>query len=311
VVSVSDETDQDEDTIRINPRLSASLSRTGPRLSLDGTASVIPQFRSDREFDSVFAENPDTGALELRTEARDVNALEINSRANLGASYLLTPRSTATGNVFVSRRDFSSGGDTLEPSMTVGAGAGLTQALDRRTSLSVGLTARRFTSDNEDTDSLSLNLGGSRQLTANTNLQLGVVGIQEDGDINYGFTGNLGGRYQAQGATFNAGLRQLVDQDEDGVFQAVTALTAGVDYPVNARNSFGASAGYTRSTPFDGGADTSTTDTFTLGARYTYQLSSDWQLQLNYGLRFQNDDDDDDSGISNRFTLNIARNFDF
>lgn len=313
VLSVAERSNEDDDTIQFNPRLEASLTHAAPRLSLNAVASVIPTFRSDRQFDSVFDVDPDTGETELRTEERGVDPLEIVSSGSIGASYQIDNRNTANSRLFFRRIDYSGDSGTLEPSSTVGASAGLSRALDQRTTGSFTVSVRRFMSDGDedDSDSVSFSFGGSRAVSSrlDANVDLGLTGVQDDDDFDVGFTGGLSGGYRFGDATIRAGLRQAVDQDDDGVVQSITAVNAGIDYPVNNRSSLGVSVGYTRSEPFSGQTDDSPTDTLTFGARYGFQLTADWGLNLSYGLRVQNEDGQE-TEVSNRFLLGFSRNLD-
>jgi hypothetical protein len=312
VLTVADRTD--DSTFSANPSLAARIVHTAPRLSLTASASVVPQFRSDRQFDAVFVEDPDTDETRIATEARNVNPLEIVSSGNLGAGYQLTPRSSLNTSVFFRRIDYSGERGTLEPSSTIGASAGVTQSLDSRTDGSISVTGRRFMSDDEDEgdrNSFTLSVGASRQFSqrVNTGVDLGVTGVDDDDGIDVGFVGGIRGRYRFSDATVSAGLRQAVEQNDDGVVESVTAANTGVDYRVNERSSLGLSAGYSRSEPFSD-ASSGSTDTLTLGARYSINLTSDWGMTFSYGLRAKSDDRED-TDVSHRFLLRISRNFDF
>jgi hypothetical protein len=313
VLTIADRSDN-QDTFRVNPSLGAQFTHNAPRLSLSGSASVIPQFRSDRQFDSVFVEDPDTGQTLPATEIRNVDPLEIVSSGRLGANYQLTPRSSLNTSIFFRRIDYSGERGTLEPSTTVGASAGVSRTLDSRTSGSVSVTARRFMSEDEDqgdSNSVSLSVGASRQLSPRLNgrVSLGVTGVDDDDGFDTGFTGGVSGQYRFGDATVTAGLRQSVDQNDDGVVESITAANAGVSYRVNERSSLGFSAGYSRSEPF--AADNATsTDALTLGARYGFRLTANWATSLSYGLRAESDNGDD-ADVSHRFSVSFSRNFDF
>jgi hypothetical protein len=164
--------------------------------------------------------------------------------------------------------------------------------------------------DEGDSNSYTVSLGASRQFSSRLNgaLDVGLTGVDDEDGFETGFTGGINGQYRLSDATITAGLRQAVDQNDEGVVESVTAANAGINYQVNQRSSFGFSAGYSRSEPFNADNATST-DTVTLGLRYGFQLTQDWGMALSYGFRAQSDDGSD-ADISNRFLVQFSRNFD-
>lgn len=315
VFTLADRADSDQDNFSVNPRLSASLAHNTPRLSLTGSISAVPQFRSDRQFDSVFVQDPNTGNVETVTETTNVDPLEIVSSGNLGLGYRLDTRNTLNTGIFFRRVDFSGDSGSLEPSTTIGGNVGLSRAIDTRTSGSMTLTYRRFMSEDEeqsDSDSFTASLGASRELTTRLNggIDLGVTVVNDEDGLDAGFSGGVRARYRFNetfSGTFN--LRQVVDQNDDGLVETVTAANGGLDYRFNERSSFGFSAGYSRSEPLASDGDASANDTVTLGARYSYRLTQDWGMNFSYGLRASNDEGD--TQFSNRFLVGFSRNFDF
>ena len=317
-VRLTGDTDNDDGTFfnDPNPRVAGRIDYRGRRLSTFATLSVVPQFRSDRQFEFVDIEDEETGAIvDVERRANEEDALQLNINARAGGSLQLDPRNSLSLSAFSRFREYPDGSETLNATRTVGATVGWNNALDSRTSGGVSFTTRLFTSDAEDADdtvSNSLSLNASRRFTPrhNANASIGLSAVDGDvGDVNV--VGGVGFSYRARSdLSFRTGLDQDVAQDDNGEVRLVTRLNGSASWTVNSVSSVSFGSRLSFDTPVGGSEDDNDVN-FALSAQYSLRLTEAWRLALSYGLALESSQDSvaDDIEATNRFQIRLSRNF--
>jgi hypothetical protein len=302
--------DRNSDEFRVNPTFRSTLAHNGRRIGLNGLVSLVPQFRSARQFDTAFVPDPDTGTLEPVTRTDETDALQIVLNANLNASYALDARNRLTSGVFTRIVEYDETSATLQPTQTYGGSLGWQGALDPRTDASLTGTLRQFFSDREDqSDSIAFTLAPtiSQEFTPRHvgNLTLGFTAVEGD-EFNLGFTGGAGLTYRGGATTVNFRVRQSVEQDDFGEVEMVSSAGLSLNYRINPRSTIGLTSQIAYIEALEGGRDAR--QTFTIGPRYSLTLTEAWSLSLAYGLTLTREEDDVRG--TNRLFLTFARSFD-
>jgi hypothetical protein len=303
--------DRDSDEFRVNPTFRSTLAHNGRRIGLNGLVSVVPQFRSARQFDTAFLPDPDTGELEAVTRTDETDALQIVLNANLGASYALDARNRLTSSLFTRIVEYDETTDTLQPTQTYGANLGWQGTLDPRTNLSLTGTVRQFFSDREDQpDTLAFTLAPtvSQNFTPrhSGNLTLGFTAVEGD-EFNLGFTGGAGLTYRGNDTSVTFRARQSVEQDDFGEIEMVSSLGVSMNYRIDQRSSVGLTSQLAYIDALEGDRDAR--QTFTIGPRYSLQMTEAWSMSVGYGLTLTREEDEVRG--TNRVFLTFGRNFDF
>jgi hypothetical protein len=303
--------DRDSDDFRVNPTFRGTLAHNGRRIGLTGLLSVVPQFRSARQFDTAFLPDPDTGEFEPLLREDDVDALQIVLNGNLGASYALDARNRLTGSLFTRIVEYDETTTTLQPTQTYGANLGWQGQLDPRTNLSLTGTVRQFFSDREDQpDSLAFTLAPTvtQQFTPrhSGNLTLGFTAVEGD-EFNLGFTGGAGLSYRSGDTSVNFRAQQSVEQDDFGDVETVSSIGLSMSYRIDQRSSIGLTSRLAHIDALEGDSDAR--QTFTIGPRYSLQMTEAWGMSVGYGLTLTLEDSE--TRGTNRVFLTLSRNFDF
>ena len=280
------ESDNDDD-VQVTPRFTGNFTYRAPRLRLTGQASAITSFRDTRDFDTLFVTDPDTGALETVAVARDANPLQFTLSGNLGSEIFLTPRSSAVGSVFVRYVDFDETTASLQPSRTLGASTGLRLGLTPRTTGTVDLRFRDFTSDraggNEGTN-WSLTSGARVLMTPRHIVNFsGGLSVTDTDETTLGFTGNAGLQYSLGRTAYTLGAVSAVDQNDDGEVVNTVRLSGLVSHAINQRHRVSLGSSLSSEAPIDDGTIGDEL-TFRLSPRYEVALTPLWSATASYGL---------------------------
>lgn len=277
----------DSDDIRVTPRFSGDFVYRAPRFRVSGRASAITSFRETRDFDTLFTTDPDTGAVETVGVARDVDPLQLTLNGNLGGEVFLTPRSSAVGNVFVRYIDFDETTDTLQPSRTLGANTGLRLGLTPRTTGTVDLDFRDFTSDRvggSEGTNWSLTTGARVLMTPRHIVNFaGGLSVTDTDETTLGFTGNAGLQYQINETRFSLGAASSVAQNDVGEVVNTLRISSLLSHAINARHSVSLGGSLSSEAPIDDGS-LGDEITFRLSPRYELALTPLVSLTASYGL---------------------------
>lgn len=297
----------DEDSLsfdRLRPRFNFGYTFSAPLDTIGVTASFVPSLVSDTRFED--------DLLTRRTE----DTLQLLASLAANWSRQLDPRDSLSLGLNARRRDFVDDVEGLEPSTTFGGTAGFSRSLDTRSSLSLNGSARQFISDGdtEDTTSLSLSLGGSRQLSPDLDARASLgpsLTLRDGDDPEIGVVGSLGVTWRASADTqLTASLTQDVDQGGDGETASITRLRFGVSHTLDARSRLAASFGLTARTEVFAAdraqiAGEDNADQILLfSPSYNYAVTQDWSVGLGYNLRIENGDS---AEVSNGVFLRVSR----
>lgn len=286
----------------LTPRLSGALSHGGATTSLTGSISVIPDFTDETQFE-------DTG----RTEQ---NTLQITTSARIGLSHSLSPRDTLTLGLSGVNRDFLGDVETLSASRSITLDSGWRRALTPLTAATASPSLRFFFSEAETGSegvTLSLPLGVDTRLTPATtfvaSLGPSLTRSEREGEsakTDPGLTGGATLNWRDEDTTAVVGLNQSVDQNADGGLENRASFRVGVSQRLTPRSTVGFDATAGLQTSFGGetreGGDRRT---LSLSPRYSYALSEDWSVDVNYRLRAS--DDDDGTDYTNSVFLRFSR----
>lgn len=296
----------DRDPLEVSGSVTGAARYTAPRLGLNGLLSVTPEFASDNDFTLFLEPDPDTGELRQTTSSRERDALQITSRAVLGATYAVDPLSSVSLSTTYRRRDYLDDIETLDPFWSLGATLGFNQALTPRVGGGLSFGVQRFESeDPTSADTTTLTLGGnlSARLTPRHSggLSLNINGSDDGDSTDISLGGSASLSYQLENMNFNVSAQQSVEQNDDGEIVNLTGLRAGGGYRINETSRISLSTGLTFENPLFGGSGDDVA-TFVLSPRYELSLTQDWRLSVGYGFRATTDDE-----VDNRIFLSLTR----
>ena len=282
------------------PRILGALGHQAtPRLSLNASASVVPDFVDEAQFE-------DAGERTTR------DALQISANGRAGGTYLVDPRQRVSLGAFARMRTYTEDSDGLFDTRAWGLDGAWARDLSPRSTATLSPVLTVFSSDapsGAEGQSLALQLGGTHRLSERLTLDFGAgpaVTRSERGDApkstDLSGTGRLGLRYATPSADYRLGFTQGVEQNADGALENRTALRTGVSARLTSlvRAGFDASAGYRR--PFDG--EDSIRSFFSVTPQLSYGVSPDWSLSVGYRFRAA---DRDELETSHTVFLQISR----
>lgn len=315
-IRASGNTDNDGAFYDVNPRVSGSITHSAPRITSFATFSVIPQFRDEADFDTIFAVDPGTGELvEAGRTRTDIQALQISISARAGASLRLDQRNSLSASASVRQLEYDKTTETLQPTRTIGGSLSWSHALNARSNAGLSWGFQHFWSDREDqSDTISTNLSAQYSIQATPRHRLSAsAGLSyvddEGGDV--GFTGGLNLGYSPTNDTsMGFGINQGVDQNDFGQVQTVTQARASLSHRINSVSSFNLGSALSADAPIGSGGEDNYS--LTLQAQYAHRISDDWRFSIGYGFRIEGEVDSptDDLSGTNRVFLNFSRNFD-
>jgi hypothetical protein len=321
----------------VNPRFRGSIDHRRPRLTLGGSASVVPRIVDGVSFGSEDLIDPDAPfepeEPPIEDPGRDDDlergrAIRIDSTATGRASYRLDSLNTASLTVSANRTDYDRADDALRERQSYGLGASWSRPLDSLTSVSASLNYRRFeTLDGlaNESDTVTPSLGFSRRLGPDFRfgLDLGAAFVSQTREQRVGdatvsedtsdvsFSGGLDVSYGGLGTRdtrFSFGADQSTLQDSQGELVNRSTLRASASYDIDQVSGVGLSTRLFFDTPVISG-DADDSRSFVASAFYRRSLTEDWQARVGYSLRVR-EDDEDDAALSNLFFLQISRAFD-
>ncbi|WP_340109747.1 hypothetical protein [Pikeienuella sp. HZG-20] len=238
------------DSNQISPRLATRVSHRVGTVDLSGglVADVRPTTFSEFGF-------PDSGVPDLDLIDRD--ATQISVLGNLGVGYDLDPRTRFTFDPIVNVIRYTDDSDSLSPSTTIGANAGISHGINERIALQGGVGVRRIDiggAQDSDTTVVDVNGGVSGQITPRFYLD-GLLGASfldtEDaaGDTStgIGFNANVSAIYQAsEDLSLSLTARQGVEPSSTGELETRTTIGASGRYQINRREGVDMGFGYSR-----------------------------------------------------------------
>lgn len=284
------------------PDLVSSFELRRPRHTYTAGLSFIPQFVDQAENNN-------------RNNDGQGDILQTSYSGSLGMTYAATPRDSLSIRGAAGGRFFlgDNGGNTESWNAGLSGGWNRSMSPDFAGNLNAGY--RMFGGGESDGHSFSLTGGGrwraTPELSFNGSIGPSLTFRQRDGqgsDVTPGVDASFGLSYRASPDTsFNAGLTQSVDQDDDGVLVNRSAFNAGVRHNVNNRMNlnFSASGGMTRGLD-GGGSDDSTY--FRVGPSVSYALTRSWAVRADYSLRGV--DDDDGFELDDALSFSFSRSLD-
>jgi hypothetical protein len=302
-----------------NPRIVGSFTHTAPRLTTNGSLSVVPQFASDRQFEFFEVVDDTTGdVIDVDRRIRDEDVLQLSINARLGAQLQLDTVNSLSASVAASAREYPESSDTLDPTRSLRASVGWSRALDRQTSGGLSLGVRFFTSEadnSEDAVSTTVSANLSRSFTPrhSGNFSLGVSFTDVEDELTPNLVGGANFSYRPTAdIALSAGANQRVAQNDDGALRLVSRLNGGASWTINSVSSLNLGTGLSLETPVlsDGDDDTLT---LRLTAGYSLRLTESWSFRLSYGIAIDTERDNpasDQLEGSNRVFMRISRNFD-
>lgn len=310
-VSVSErDTGSDGDTVRFTPSLRASLDHRAPRTTLTGSLSVVPQFRSAREFDLVLQFDPETGLPEAVPIARDVDPLQITVNASAGMTHSLGPRDRVNASVSAQAVEYVDTVAGLSSTRNYGVTLGWSRDLTPRTAGSLTGSVRRFDTDSPTQSgrtAFTLTPGLSHALTPRHRLGAGIGLRYVEGDnSDLGVDGNASLSYRATETSVTLAVSQGLRQDDDGALETVSRLSLTASRRLTPRWSGSLSTSLSNAVPLDGGRDR---QTFSIGPSLSYALTPRWSVRGSYALILERFDGENTG--NNRASLQLSRTFDF
>ena len=300
----------DGGNVRFTPSLRSSLAHRAPRTTLTGSLSVVPQFRSAREFDLILGFDPETGLLEDIPVARDVDPLQITVNASAGVAYTLGPRDSVNLNLSGQVIEYTETIDALPSTRSYGATLGWTRGLTPRTSGGLSGSVRRFDTDSDTqsgrtTYSLTPNL--SHALSPRHSASGGIGLTYTDGDDSrLNVNGNARLSYRTAETAVTLGFNQSVQQSDTGALDTVSRVSLTASRRLTPRWSGSLATSLSNSAPLGGGDDR---QTFSVGPSLSYALTERWSISGSYGLIVERQDGDVRG--NNRAALSVSRSFDF
>lgn len=298
----------------VNFRFNASVNHDGPRSNTSASLSFVPSRTDFTEFDQ--------GNQLTRGSTRLLYSGSFQHLQRIDADDSLT------ANLFFRYSDYTDSGQGLDPTLSIGGGAGWRRTLDALTTIGLDATVTRFTEDSpENAESISYELRGtaerlvSPRLSLDGSLGLAVVdserdrilpggGTTRDSDLTPSVVGNLGLAYTTRDTRYTLSIAQTVDQNDDGEVESRLSLGGGAIHRVNSRSQAGITGRLGFQNPlFDTqGSTTSDRVTLTVSPTYTLSLTPDWDASLGYALRVQ-----DDNGVeaSHQVFLQFSRGLSF
>jgi hypothetical protein len=291
------------------PRLgfNGRVTHSRPRLTLNGSLGVTPEFVGDRDFTEFLTPDPDTGELEPTVSRQDRDVLQIVIRGGAGASFALDPRHSLSLSTFFRAREIQDDAATLEDSLSYGGSLSLSRALTPQMSGSLTASAQRFTTDGDreqDSTSLSVSAGLSGSLSPRHQggVSLSVSSTESDGRSEISLGGSASLSYSLADTTYSLSASQAVEQGQTGAAASVTSVRAGVSHRINETQRVSLSGAVSVSDAVFGSGDDD--PALVLSPRYELTLTRDWRLSLGYGLRVETGGD-----LDNRVLLSVARSF--
>lgn len=303
----------ESDAVNITPSGAFGYAYAGPRLGLNASFSVLPEFRSARTFDEAFLVDPDTGLVDRRVIVGQADPLEITITSRLGGTLRVDDLNTLGANFFVRVVEYDEETPTLSATRSVGGGLSWSRALSPLTQLSLSTNARTLQSDSassSDADTYSTSLGLSQRFSArhNGSLSGGLTLVDGGGGLEPRFSGGANFSYALKSTTFSAAAQQAVDQNDDGQVQSVAQLRGSISHKFDDLTTLSLGAGLSFANPvFDTASDEEET-TLSLRAGLTRSVSQNWRMQLGYTLSGSRQTGDDE--IVNSVSLSLSRSFD-
>lgn len=223
-----------------------------------------------------------------------------NSRANLGAAMLLQLSPVDRGRIGLTWGSFNSSDPDNEDETNIGLDLGVTRTLTNGT---VGIQV--FADDYSDGSDSRAGFSLSRVMDLPSGSLAGSIGASQVEGEDPGFTGGLNWQQATAQGTFNLGLTQAVTNNADNDPQYVTGLRLGYDRDLTPLSRLGLDVSYTQSEVV---ASPEETQTATLTAVYSRNVTEDWALNLGYTYR-QRDENNAGMARSNSVFLGLRRNW--
>jgi hypothetical protein len=223
-----------------------------------------------------------------------------NTRATVGAALLLRLSPVDQGRIGLSWGNFTSDDPDNEDSDNVNLDLGVTRTLPNG---NVGFTI--FAEDSSDEGDSRSGFSLSRALTLPEGSLSASIGATRLEDQDPEFTGALSWRQNLPDGAINLGLTQAVQNDSDNVPQYVTGLRFGYDRDLTPLSRIGLGASYAVVEAAD---SPDRTETASLTAVYSRDVTEDWALDLGYTYR-QREEDDAGMARSNAVFLGLRRSW--
>jgi hypothetical protein len=215
---------------------------------------------------------------------------------------------------------FSGDSGTLVPTNTYGGTITWGHNISARTLSTVQVQIQRFTADDSfNTESMTYSATGGLETHVTDRLLFGFdAGLsatdtnQSNGPVNgtnVGFAGGARVAYDLSDTTLSFRVRQSVVPSSLGELQNQTGAVFGIVHNINDRSRIGLAASYARQVSVGNvSINQQNRQIFTLGPTYTIDLSPDWQAEIGYLFRLQ--DEQSSIATSNNFFFQVTRSFD-
>jgi hypothetical protein len=221
-----------------------------------------------------------------------------NTRATIGAALLLRLSPVDQGRVGLSWGNFTSDDPENEDSDNVNLDLGVTRTLPNG---NLGFTV--FAEDSSEEGDSRAGFSLSRALTLPEGALSASIGATQLEDQAPEFTGALSWQQDLPDGAINLGVTQAVQNDADNVPQYVTGLRFGYDRDLTPLSQIGLGVSYAVVEAVD---SPDRTETASLTAVYSRDVTEDWALDLGYTYR-QREEDDAGMARSNSVFLGLRR----
>jgi len=223
-----------------------------------------------------------------------------NTRTNVGAALLLRLSPVDQGQVGLSWGNFTSDDPENEDSDNVNLDLGVTRTLPNG---NIGFTV--FAEDSSEEGDSRVGFSLSRALGLPEGSLSASIGATRLEDQDPEFTGALSWRQNLPDGAINLGITQAVQNDADNVPQYVTGLRFGYDRDLTPLSRIGLGASYAVIEAVD---SPDRTETASLTAVYSRDVTEEWALDLGYTYR-QREEDDAGMARSNSVFLGLRRSW--
>jgi hypothetical protein len=221
-----------------------------------------------------------------------------NNRAELGAALLLELSEVDQGRIGLTWGDFNSFDPEVEDSTNLNLDLGVTRDLPNGT---VGFVV--FADDYSVNDDSRAGFSLSRALELPEGALAASIGATQLEGADPELTGDLSWQQNLAESAFNLGVTRDVQNNADNVPQYVTGLSFDYSRELSPLSQLGVGIGYAL---IEDTASSDQTQTASLTAVYSRDLTEDWALDLGYTYR-QREEDNDGMARSNSVFLGLRR----
>lgn len=221
-----------------------------------------------------------------------------NNRANVGAALLLQLSDVDEGRIGLTWGDYNSFDPEIEDSTNLNLDLGVTRELPNGT---VGITV--FSDDYSTDDGSRAGFSLSRALDLPEGALSASIGATRLEGFDPELTGALSWQQNLPNSAFNLGFVRDLQNDADNVPQYVTGMNFGYDRELNPLSQLGLDISYAL---VEDTTSPDQTQTASLSAVYSRDLTEDWALDLGYTYR-QREEDNAGMARSNSVFLGLRR----